>query len=169
MNYSTLLGSFELSPLELASIYTAFINDGVSITQPKLLLEHDNKPLLTEQENISLFSPQATYIMRHLLKEASIKYGFDKNKSHGGKTGTTNEKQDLWFAGYNQDLVSVVWMGFDKPAPLYEYAAKNSAVIWERALKGIKRDYEERVPDNIMFKIDSNNTELPFIKESSTS
>ena len=49
-----------------------------------------------------------------------------------GKTGTTNEQKDTWFAGYNHSLATTVWVGFDQPAPLgrSEYGASTALPIW---------------------------------------
>lgn len=69
-----------------------------------------------------------------------------------GKTGTTNDKMDGWFAGYNPDVVTVVWMGFDQMQPLHEYGAKSALPIWidfmRAALQG-KPQHRPRIPAGI--------------------
>ena len=47
-----------------------------------------------------------------------------------GKTGTTNEQVDAWFAGYNRDIVVTTWIGFDTPHPLHEYGAALALPLW---------------------------------------
>jgi penicillin-binding protein 1A len=49
-----------------------------------------------------------------------------------GKTGTTNEQKDTWFAGFNHDIATTVWVGFDQPAPLGrgEYGASTALPVW---------------------------------------
>ena len=70
-----------------------------------------------------------------------------------GKTGTTNDQVDTWFAGYNPDLVVTTWVGFDAPHPLYEYAAALALPVWvdfmKVALKGVP-EREVRQPDNVV-------------------
>lgn len=156
-DHTTLLGSLELSPLQLASLYTSFINSGKAVkAQP--IISHDNENAIETEE---LFSSQSAFIMRYMLGQAFKSYGF-KNQGMGGKTGTTNEKQDLWFAGYKGNLVSVVWMGFDAPAPLYEYARRNSAVIWSNTMKDLEENFTESIPDGITFRINDKHEERPF-------
>ena len=62
-------------------------------------------------------------------------------KDIAGKTGTTNEQVDAWFAGYNPNLVVTTWIGFDTPHPLHEYAARLALPLWidfmKTALKGV--------------------------------
>jgi penicillin-binding protein 1A len=66
-----------------------------------------------------------------------------KRKDIGGKTGTTNDSHDAWFAGYGGDLVAVAWMGFDQPRPLGERETGGGLAlpIWisymARALGGV--------------------------------
>ena len=49
-----------------------------------------------------------------------------------GKTGTTNEQKDTWFAGFNHDIATTTWVGFDQPAPLgrREFGASTALPIW---------------------------------------
>jgi len=72
-----------------------------------------------------------------------------------GKTGTTNNQLDAWFAGYNPDLVVTTWVGFDNPSPLHEYASRLSLPLWidfmRTALKD-KPEQELKIPDHIVSK-----------------
>jgi len=60
-----------------------------------------------------------------------------------GKTGTTNDMRDAWFAGYTPDLLCVVWVGFDDNTPLNLTGARAALPIWvdfmKRALSGVKQ------------------------------
>lgn len=154
---STLLGTIELSALELCELYLSFINDG-KIKKSSLLPMSPEKKEQEENNYVSfrLFSDKAAYLTKYLMKKSLHKKKDVLSLSSGGKTGTTNEYQDLWFAGFSQDLCSVVWMGFEKPAPLYEFASKNTTLIWKQALGGIQRDHEENIPSGIGFKRDQN-------------
>ncbi|MFX7106270.1 hypothetical protein ABTI05_19180, partial [Acinetobacter baumannii] len=61
---------------------------------------------------------------------------FGLNRSDlAGKTGTTNDQKDAWFAGFNSDLVTVVWLGFDTPQSLHEYANKAALPMWAKFMK----------------------------------
>ena len=74
-------------------------------------------------------------------------------KDIAGKTGTTNDKVDAWFAGYSPNLVVTVWVGFDTPRPLYEYASKLALPVWIDFMKiALKGQPEEAVklPPNVV-------------------
>ena len=72
-----------------------------------------------------------------------------------GKTGTTNDQKDGWFAGYNGDLATVVWVGFDQPTPLgrREYGSTTALPIWNQfmaaALDG-RPSHSQAQPDGMV-------------------
>jgi penicillin-binding protein 1A len=72
-----------------------------------------------------------------------------------GKTGTTNEQKDTWFSGFNPDLVTTVWVGFDQPSPLGrgEYGSSTALPIWidymEEALAGLP-DRPPAAPEGVV-------------------
>ena len=78
-------------------------------------------------------------VIQHGTGRAALKIGRD---DLGGKTGTTNDAKDAWFAGFNGKLVSVAWVGFDQPTTLgrREYGGVAALPIWtnfmDNALKG---------------------------------
>ena len=53
-----------------------------------------------------------------------------KRDDLSGKTGTTNKQVDAWFAGFNQSIAVVVWVGFDDLASLHEYGSQAALPIW---------------------------------------
>lgn len=92
-----------------------------------------------------VITPQNAYLIDNVLQDV-IRKGTGEgalvlNRSDvSGKTGTTNNEVDAWFSGYNSDIVTTVWVGFDNPNSLYEYGAKAAIPIWvefmEQALQG---------------------------------
>ncbi len=86
-------------------------------------------------------SPQIAYLITSALKD-TINYGTaNKAKSLNrtdlaGKTGTTNETKDAWFAGYNSDLLALAWVGFDQPRSLHEYGAAAALPMWMAFMQG---------------------------------
>lgn len=93
-----------------------------------------------------IISPQTAYIMNSILQDA-IETGTGRKvkalgrKDLAGKTGTTNDKLDAWYTGYNQSLVTSVWVGFDEPQTLREYGSQAALPIWMKfmgpALEGV--------------------------------
>ncbi len=72
-----------------------------------------------------------------------------------GKTGTTNEQKDTWFAGFNHDIATTTWVGFDQPAPLgrREFGASTALPVWldymKVALEGAPSSFMPR-PNGIV-------------------
>jgi penicillin-binding protein 1A len=55
----------------------------------------------------------------------------------GGKTGTTNDQVDAWFVGFNRNIVTTTWMGYDQPASLHRYAAELALPMWIDFMKTV--------------------------------
>lgn len=94
-----------------------------------------------------LADERAVYILHSMMRDV-IRLGTGRRARAlgrddiSGKTGTTNEQRDTWFGGFNHDIATTVWVGFDQPAPLgrNEFGASTALPIWldymEVALKG---------------------------------
>jgi penicillin-binding protein 1A len=118
-------------------------------------------------ENITLakrvLSPQTAFIMTSILQDA-IQSGTGRrarslNRSDlAGKTGTTNNKVDAWYSGFNQSLATTVWVGFDEPRSINEYGSQAALPIWIKfmgsALKGIKETRPIQPAGLVTVKID---------------
>ncbi len=162
-NLSLALGSMSVTPLELARAYTVFANGGYGI-QPYYIerIEDMKGNVLMQAKPIKVcpacadqtaaaqrvISPQNAYLMTSIMQDV-IRRGTAKRATQlgrqdiAGKTGTTNEQRDAWFAGYNPDLVAVSWVGFDTPQPLgaQETGGYAALPMWmsfmAAALKGV--------------------------------
>ncbi len=75
-----------------------------------------------------------------------------------GKTGTTNNQRDAWFSGFNSDIVTVCWVGFDQPRSTYEYGSRAALPMWidfmRQALHGTAEHTMPRPPGLVTVKID---------------
>lgn len=120
---SIALGTAEVTPLEIATAYIPFANQGIR-TEPipiKCIKDKDGvviKESMPQEERV--ISPQTAYIMTSLMKGV-VEHGTAREAIGGrlgreiaGKTGTTNEYVDAWFIGYTPQLVVCVWIGYDK-------------------------------------------------------
>ena len=98
------------------------------------------------------------FVMDSLMKDVA-RYGTAaragatlKRSDIAGKTGTTNDSHDAWFAGYGGDLVAVSWLGFDQPRPLGERETGGGLAlpIWisymAKALSGVPESVREMPP-----------------------
>ncbi len=107
-----------------------------------------------------VISPENAFIMTSIMRDV-VKFGTGrralalKRNDLAGKTGTTNEFRDAWFSGFNGNVVTTAWVGFDQPAPLgrHESGAKAALPIWidfmRVALKGIDETSLDQ-PDGIV-------------------
>ncbi|MGO1659114.1 MAG: penicillin-binding protein 1A [Marinobacter sp.] len=103
----------------------------------------ENAPALTEEAVPEtrvmrrLADERSVYILHSMLRDV-VKRGTGRRAlalgrdDIAGKTGTTNEQRDTWFAGFNHNLATTVWVGFDQPKPLgrREYGASTALPIW---------------------------------------
>lgn len=133
------LGGFRqgVSPLELTNAYTAFSNQGAYIPARAIssVQDEDGRILYEWKDKTKqVWSEQTNQEMRILLKEVMVTgTGTEARinaESYGGKTGTTNEEKDLWFAGYNERYTTAVWIGKDQPASLSAIEGEKPALVW---------------------------------------
>lgn len=110
-----------------------------------------------------IISPQTAYIITSLLQDA-IQTGTGRaalalNRTDlAGKTGTTNNKMDAWYTGYNQSLVTSVWVGFDEPRSTQEYGSQAALPIWMKfmgsALEKVPQTKPQQPRGIVTVKID---------------
>jgi penicillin-binding protein 1B len=133
------LGVGEVSMRELTTAYTAFPNLGervepfllrrVTDRRGKVLFEHKVQP----KKRVA--DAGAAYVMHTLLRGVVRRGTATRLKRYGlgyaaGKTGTTNDYRDAWFVGYTADVVTSVWVGFDRGAPLRLSSSEAALPIW---------------------------------------
>ncbi|DAB28060.1 MAG: penicillin-binding protein [Sulfurimonas sp. RIFOXYD12_FULL_33_39] len=162
-NLSLALGTISLSPLQLAKYYTSFANSGVQV-EPNLIRYIDKKATTVyekkEQTRYITKDTQA-YIMTAILKDVVERGTGKQAKVKGielaGKTGTTNNNIDGWFAGYSPTIETVVWFGNDDNSPMHKLetggrvAAPAFSMYYENVLRlypQIQRTFE--APAGIM-------------------
>jgi len=119
------LGTMSMSPLELAQYYSAFANYGVEV-EPHLIssIKKDGDVLYTKAEqSFKVSEPTQAFILTTILRDV-VKRGTGQRAGVNGielagKTGTTNNNVDGWFAGYSPTIETVVWFGNDNNTPMY--------------------------------------------------
>jgi penicillin-binding protein 1A len=182
-NLSIALGTSEVSPLELAGAYGTFADNGIWNEPMSIIKVIDkNNRIISESTPNSRFAidPTTNFVMVSMMKDvvdkgtaSSIRgrYGFDLEAA--GKTGTTQNQRDAWFAGYTPQLVAVVWVGFDDErvhftSMEYGQGARAALPIWANFMKQAYADpslkLENRyftMPDNVIAVPISGNTNVP--------
>jgi penicillin-binding protein 1A len=97
-------------------------------------------PRVISAENAFLI----TSVLRDVIQNGTATQARQLNrKDLAGKTGTTNNQVDAWFAGYNRDIVAVAWMGFDQPRSLHEYGNKAALPIWMNFMQEALKNHPE--------------------------
>jgi penicillin-binding protein 1B len=139
---SMALGTSEVSPLELASAYTAFANGGVAVRPvPLKSISRDDRTGSTERlqaTGVTVFSPQVAYLMTNLLQSVVDQGTAARLRAMGlkgalaGKTGTTN---DGWFVGFTPNIVCIAWIGFDDNRDLGMKASDTALPMWADFMK----------------------------------
>jgi penicillin-binding protein 1A len=150
------LGAGSVTPLQLAGGFAVFANGGYRV--PPYLIDHvtdsSGKVIMRARPTVAgdtlarVIDPRTAYVMNDMLRGVAT-YGTGarahrelQRNDIGGKTGTTNDSQDAWFAGFTPKQVAVAWMGFDQPKSMGQGETGGGAAlpIWvgymRTALKG---------------------------------
>ena len=150
------LGAGSVTPLQMASAYSVFANGGYRVNPWLIAKVTDHKGRVLSETTSHVASEQTrtidarnAFIMNSLLQEvtrsgtAARAQATLKRPDLYGKTGTTNDSVDAWFAGYQPTIAAVTWIGYDTPRNLgsRETGGGLSLPVWinfmERALKGV--------------------------------
>ncbi|HHT9168188.1 TPA: penicillin-binding protein 1A [Legionella pneumophila] len=174
---SLALGSLSISPMDLTTAYAVFANGGYKV-EPYLIdhiTDADGKILLQAKPSVvcdpcdkdkvdastlapRVISEEIAFLMNTALRDV-IQHGTGRaarvlnRQDIAGKTGTTNDQVDAWFAGFNSNLVVTTWIGFDNPKSLHEYAANLALPLWIDFMKVALKDKPEtelKQPENVI-------------------
>lgn len=169
------LGAGTVTPLQLATGYSVFANDGYRV-QPYLIdyitdgsdeVVMRAKPVVAGDNNARAIDERTAYVMNDMLREVATSGTGSRasaalnRRDIGGKTGTTNDSHDAWFAGFTPDLVGVAWMGFGQPRSLGagETGGGLAMPIWinymQSALQGLPQKPVRSMPTGLS-KINGN-------------
>ncbi len=167
------LGAVTTNPLQMASAYAVFSNGGYRI-KPYLIEKITDgsgrivaraRPAVAGEEANRAIDARNAFITTRLLREVVERGTATRAKvlNRGdivGKTGTTNDSHDAWFAGYNSEIAGVAWVGYDQPRNLgaRETGGGLALPIWIDYMKVALADSSEKprpVPDGVEF-VDGN-------------
>ncbi|MDH4944487.1 PBP1A family penicillin-binding protein [Sulfurimonas sp. C5] len=119
------LGTMSISPLQLAQYYTSFSNYGTQVNTHLISSIYKNEEKIYQKEDKrEVVSPATqafimTTILRDVVQHGTGRGARVKGIELAGKTGTTNNNMDGWFAGYSPTIETVVWFGNDDNTPMY--------------------------------------------------
>ncbi|THJ48463.1 penicillin-binding protein 1A [Burkholderia sp. LS-044] len=161
------LGAGQVTPLQMAGAYSVFANGGyrvnpyliAEVTDPNGAIVVRAQPLVAEQNAPRAIDARNAYVMNSLLQSVAqrgtgARTNVLKRTDLAGKTGTTNDSHDAWFAGYQHTLAAIAWIGYDNPRSLgdRETGGGLSLPVWidymGAALKGVP-EFKPTMPDSV--------------------
>ncbi|WP_347490791.1 penicillin-binding protein 1A [Desulfoscipio sp. XC116] len=140
-----------VTPIQLTAAYATFANNGIYNNPTSILRveDYDGTVLFeAEQSPHRAMKETTAYLMTDMMKsvvQSGTGTGAQIGRPAAGKTGTTDEGKDIWFAGYTRDLVGVVWIGYDIPVKMpTSYGGTYPAKIWREVMQQAHQGIESR-------------------------
>ncbi|MEA3125952.1 MAG: penicillin-binding protein, partial [Caballeronia sp.] len=162
------LGAGQVTPLQMATGYSVFANGGyrvnpyliADITDPRGAVVSHPQPLIAGDTAPLAITPRNAYVMNSLLQSVAqrgtgARTNQLKRTDLAGKTGTTNDSHDAWFAGYQHSLVAIAWIGYDAPRSLgdKETGGGLALPVWmdymSRALRDVP-EFKSTMPPDVV-------------------
>lgn len=163
---SLALGTSEIGMLEMAGAYSAFANEGYKVTPhfiTKVVDKEGNVLYEADEEKELILNSSLTFILNNLLTATYDANFIDYNyptavnlasrmtHKYSLKSGTTNT--DNWYIGYNKDIVTAVWCGYDDSRDLKSSEYKYAQNIWLNTMENYMKDKDEAwysQPENVV-------------------
>tara|TARA_R100001244_G_scaffold99282_5_gene74152 strand:+ start:7698 stop:9920 length:2223 start_codon:yes stop_codon:yes gene_type:complete len=158
---SMLLGAGGLSPLAVADMYQTLANGGFNtpLRGIRSVLTAEGEPLKRYPYQIQQrFDAGAIYLLQNAMQRTmregtgrSVYSQLPSSLNLAGKTGTSNDSRDSWFAGFSQDLLAVVWLGRDDNGPTPLTGATGALQVWTDFMrKADPLPLDMPLPDNVV-------------------
>ncbi|MGF6592984.1 penicillin-binding protein 1B [Pseudomonas sp. 2835] len=158
---SMMLGAGGMSPMQVATMYQTLANGGFNTPMRGIrsVLTAEGEPLKRYPFQIQqTFDPGAIYLvqnaMQRVMREGtgrSVYSVLPSSLNLAGKTGTSNDSRDSWFAGFSQDLLAVVWLGRDDNGKTPFTGATGALQVWTSFMrKADPLPLDMPLPDNVV-------------------
>jgi len=142
---SLLLGATSLSPLEVAQLYQTIAGNGFQVPMRaiRMVTDSSNEELSRYSfEILQTVDPASIHLIQYALQEVaregtarSVYQKLPQNLNVAGKTGTTNDQRDSWFAGFTGSRLAVVWLGRDDNAALPLTGSSGALKVWAEFMR----------------------------------
>lgn len=153
-NLAAVLGglTYGTNTLEMASAYSTLARDGIYIKPTCIvkITDADGNVIYEDEETkTQVYSERASRIMTNVL-QSTMEHGTGRsvqlnNMVSAGKTGSTNDNKDGWFAGYTPYYTTVVWMGYDTPKEVSDlYGSTYPGRAWKQYMDSIHQGLENK-------------------------
>lgn len=181
---SLLLGSLNMSPLEVSQFYQTIASGGFYLPLRSIQSVFDNKGKLLTRYGLEVeqrFPAEQMYLLNHALQRVMTegtgeRFANTRQIALAGKTGTTNGLRDSWFAGYSDDRLTVVWLGNDDNKSIALSGSSGALHVWGRIMNALHvQPLKVPEPEQIIWRridvdtlqpthiFNRNSTVLPFI------
>lgn len=156
---SMLLGAFELTPFEVANMYQTIAANGHQRTLHAIrsVLSHEGEPLVhyAEEQKYTV-NEKIMYLLKTALHDVTQKGTAKKLSNFGiklaGKTGTTDDLRDSWYAGFSADKLGVVWVGNDDNLETGLTGTSGALTVWSGIFKQLQvESLDMSLPDDIEY------------------
>jgi penicillin-binding protein 1B len=160
LNPSLLLGTVEMTPLEVVQVYTSLANGGfrARLRAVRAVLDEHGRPLKSFKVQVEAAAPpSAVYQLDRMLTLVTT-HGTGRDAPArlprgtvvAGKTGTSSDTRDSWFAGFTGSYVSVVWVGYDDNRATGLTGATGALPVWADTLARLKSAPFQPVPPELV-------------------
>jgi penicillin-binding protein 1B len=157
---SMLLGATNLSPLEVAQVYNTIANGGfrAPLRAVRAVIDEAGQPLKAPELEVSeAVSPEAVHALDRMMIEVmnrgtgrAAKNQLPAGLVVAGKTGTSNDYRDSWFAGFSGTHLIVTWVGHDDNKPTALTGTTGGLAVWSRLMGSIPTSsFEPLLPDDL--------------------
>ncbi|MBK1874120.1 penicillin-binding protein 1B [Marinobacter sp. 1-3A] len=159
---SMLLGSVAMSPVTVAQIYQGLATSGFNTPLRTIREVTDSAGGALSRYNLEVdqvADPAAVHLLQYAMQETmqegtgrSAYYSVPKELTLAGKTGTTDDGRDSWFAGFSGDLLAVAWVGRDDNGPTALTGATGALPVWSRFMAQVpQHGFSPVVPDGVSY------------------
>ncbi len=156
LNPSMLLGTVEMTPLEVVEVYTALANGGfrARLRAVRAVLDEQGRPLKSFKVQVEPAAPPAAVYQLDRMLTLVTTHGTGRNAvAHlprgtivAGKTGTSSDTRDSWFAGFTGSYLAVAWVGYDDNRPTGLTGAAGALPVWGDTMARLRSASFEPVP-----------------------
>jgi penicillin-binding protein 1B len=148
LNPSMLLGTVEMTPLEVVQVYTSLANGGfrARLRAVRAVLDEHGRPLKTFKVQVEAVAPPAAVYQLDQMLTLVTTHGTGREAAArlprglivAGKTGTSSDTRDSWFAGFTGSYLSVVWVGYDDNRATGLTGATGALPVWAETMASLK-------------------------------
>jgi penicillin-binding protein 1B len=160
LNPSLLLGTVEMTPLEVVQVYTSLANGGfrARLRAVRAVLDEHGRPLKSFKVQVEAAAPPAAVYQLDRMLTLVTTRGTGRDAAArlprgtvvAGKTGTSSDTRDSWFAGFTGSYVAVAWVGYDDNRATGLTGAAGALPVWADTLAHLKSASFQPVPPELV-------------------